>query len=553
MRKIGDTPLTPAEKMRRHRDRKRAIEAGATAQELRWRVLADTDPALAIAEWSEATLKVPAGHPLAGGPMRLPAYATVWLRESLAPGCRESLLCMARKNAKSSVCAIYALSTVCGPLKRPGFRGAVCSINAAKAGELIRQCEEIAIASGLQIAARVGHPGLFFRSRPNVGIETADGVTFEVLAADKTAGHSSGFSTVLVDETGLLQERDRPLLSGLRSSTSARDGKVLHITIRGDGPHVPELIERRNDAAVVVHVYEPPEGSDPCDPETWEYGNPGLAAGIKSRSYMVDRARFCANVPGDLGLFAAEDCNLEGSVSRMMICSVGDWRKLLTGEPPRRAGMAVVGFDAGSTDSLTAAAVIWPDTGRMEVYAACGVSDDHTLIDRGRGDQVGSRYLDWQNSGELWTYANRRVTPLGEFMRDLAGTLDGAVVWQVGCDRFRKGDLLDALSDAGLHWAPKWRGVGAGTVADGSADVMAFQRAVKIGWLRPVIGRALMLHAISESTVTLDVRGNMAVAKDRHHGRIDPLQAAVIAAGLAERLRNKPRVKYRSLLIGDAA
>ena len=60
--------------MRRHRDRKRAVAAGATAADLRWRALADTDPALAVAEWSEATLTVPAGHPLAGGPMRLPAY-----------------------------------------------------------------------------------------------------------------------------------------------------------------------------------------------------------------------------------------------------------------------------------------------------------------------------------------------------------------------------------------------------------------------------------------------------------------------------------------------
>ena len=346
---------------------------------------------------------------------------------------------MARKNAKSSVCAIYALSTRLRTVEAPWFPRRSVLDKRCKSGRIDPPVRGNRHRQRAAIAARVGKPGLFFRSRPNVGIETADGVTFEVLAADKTAGHSSGFSTVLCDETGLLQERDRPLLSGLRSSTSARDGKVLHITIRGDGPHVPELIERRTDPAVVVHVYEPPEGSDPCEPETWEYGNPGLAAGIKSRSYMVDRARFCANVPGDLGLFAAEDCNLEGSVSRTMICSVSDWNKLLLGEPPPRAGMAVVGFDAGSTDSLTAACVIWPDTGRMETYAACGVSDDWTLIDRGRGDQVGSRYLDWHHSGELWAYSGRRVTPLGEFLRDLAGALDGAVVWQVGCDRFRKG------------------------------------------------------------------------------------------------------------------
>ena len=68
-----DRVLTGSERVARVRDRKRAIAAGATEQDLRWRALADTDPALAIAEWSEATLKVPPGHPLAGGPMRLPS------------------------------------------------------------------------------------------------------------------------------------------------------------------------------------------------------------------------------------------------------------------------------------------------------------------------------------------------------------------------------------------------------------------------------------------------------------------------------------------------
>ena len=484
--------------MARVRDRKRAIAAGATAADLRWRALADTDPALAIAEWSEATLKVPPGHPLAGGPMALPAYATVWLRESLAPGIRESLLCMARKNGKSAICAVYALAVVAGPLRRPGYRGAVCSINAAKAAELIRQCQEIAQASGLTIAGKPADAGLFFRSRPNVGIETADGVTFEVLAADKTAGHASGFDVVLVRRN--------------RAATGARPSATERAYVRArqrataacciSPSEATGRTSRSSSSGATILPWwctftSHPRAATRASRRRGSLEIRGLRRASRARSYMVDRARFCANVPGDLGLFAAEDCNLEGSVSRTMICSVSDWNKLLLGEPPPRAGMAVVGFDAGSTDSLTAACAIWPDTGRMETYAACGVSDDWTLIDRGRGDQVGSRYLDWHHSGELWTYAGRRVTPLGEFLRDLAGALDGAVVWQVGCDRFRKGDLLDGLSDAGLHWAPVWRGVGASTVADGSADVRAFQRAVRIGWLRPVIGRGLMLHAIS--------------------------------------------------------
>ena len=68
-----------------------------------------TDPAGAVAGWSAAVLKVPPGHPRAGEPMTLPPYAVSWLREALAPATRESLLCLARKNAKSAVlCGVGA-------------------------------------------------------------------------------------------------------------------------------------------------------------------------------------------------------------------------------------------------------------------------------------------------------------------------------------------------------------------------------------------------------------------------------------------------------------
>ena len=141
---VGTVAMTVNQRQQRHRERKRAIAAGASELELRLRDLAVTDPAGAVAEWSAAVLVVPPGHPRAGEPMTLPPYAVSWLREALAPTTRESLLCMARKNAKSAVCAVLALACVCGPLWRQGFRGAVVSINVAKAGELVRQAHEIA-------------------------------------------------------------------------------------------------------------------------------------------------------------------------------------------------------------------------------------------------------------------------------------------------------------------------------------------------------------------------------------------------------------------------
>ena len=374
------------------------------------------------------------------------------------------------------------------------------------------------------------------------------GATFEVLSADKSAGHASGFDLILCDETGLLVERDRPLLSGLRSSTSTRDGKLLHITIRGDSPHVTELVERRTDPAVVVHLYEPPAGADACAPETWEFGNPGLAAGIKSRSYMADRARMVSNVPGDLALFSAEDCNIEGSVFYESLVSVADWNKLETEAP--REGPCVVGADLGSTDSLSAAAVIWPATGRLEVFAACASVPELTLIDRGRGDGVGARYKQLSDAGELWCYHGQRTTPVGLFIADLAGELAGERVEACGCDRYRKSELLDALAAAKLRWSVEWRGKG---VVDGSADIRAFQRSVKQRWLRPCRGRLLLTHAISEAVLKRDPIGNATLHKVRFRGRIDSASASVIAAALAERIRNRPVQRYRSFIVGEPA
>ena len=190
---------TGAERVRRHRERKRAIAAGATELELRLRDLAVSDPAGAVAEWSEAVLKVPPGHPRAGEPMtatRLTLWT--WLREALAPGDTGDRCCAGdARTQELRCCAVLALACLCGPLWRQGFRGAVVSINVAKAAELVRQAQEIAMASGLQIAAKPRDDGVFFRLRPHITIERA-GATFEVLSADKSAGHASGFDLILM-------------------------------------------------------------------------------------------------------------------------------------------------------------------------------------------------------------------------------------------------------------------------------------------------------------------------------------------------------------------
>ena len=75
------------------------------------------DPVGELAAWAAATLKVPTGHPLAGRPMALPDFAESFLRAGW--DAHESALCIARKNAKSAICAVLALGYLVGPLRIP--------------------------------------------------------------------------------------------------------------------------------------------------------------------------------------------------------------------------------------------------------------------------------------------------------------------------------------------------------------------------------------------------------------------------------------------------
>ena len=477
------------------------------------------DPAQAVAEWSRDKLLVPAGHPLAGSPLVLPAFGVKFLRDVFSH--RESLLCIARKNAKSAIVAVLLLAHLVGPLRRAGWRAGVGSINRGKAGELVAQMEAITAASSLS--------GLKFYRTPAPGRVQGPCGGVDILAADRGAGHASGFDLAVIDEIGLLQERDRAFVAGLRSSTSAKDGRFVSLSIHGDGPFVPEILDRRGDPALAVHHYTAPESCPLDDPVAWEAANPGLGT-IKSCDYMADEARRVLACPADQAHYRAHELNQPQELTRSMLVSVSDWKACVVpdeGALPPRSGGAFLGFDLGGSSSMTSAVAVWT-SGRMETWAALPAVPN--LRDRGKADGVGSIYERMADRGELKTYPGR-VTDVGAFLRDVAD--EAGPVRRAGADRYRMAEGLQALEAARVRWPMVWRGTGASSRADGSHDVRAFQRAVISGRLR-CVESLLMAAAIKETTIRTDEAGNPALYKARARGRIDVVQAGVIACGLAE-------------------
>ena len=492
----------------------------------------------AVASWAAETLKVPSGHKLAGEAMEIPAYGMSFLRDVMGDGVREGLLCTARKNGKSAIIACFVLALLAGPLRRPGLRIGTCSVNREKAGELLRHCKEIAEGSGLK--------GLEFMRTPAPGLIRASAdSSAEFLSADKSAGHASGFDWAIIDELGLMTERDRELIAGMRTSTSARDGRMIALSIRGESPMLEEMIERRDLPTCSVHLYAPDadqgDDVDIADPAIWAEGNPGLRVRIKSADYMQAEAARVLATPSDLGSFLAYDLNLPQAPSREMIFSPTDLVGCQVDELPAREGPCWIGLDCGEATSGTAAAAVWPTTGRCEFWFSFG--DVPSLAERGRVD--GARYEEMARRGELTTYPGR-VTPVAAFLEDLAVALSGADVRSLAADGYKDAEVRDYLEKAGVPWVVSFRHVGAGR--DGSRDVRALQRLV-LNRKVSLVENLALASAISSSSIRRDGNGNPALDKQKAKGRIDLLSAWVIAAGLSEPDFDRPAQDLRVLVV----
>ena len=105
--------------------------------------------------------------------------------------------------------------------------------------------------------------------------------------------------------------------------------------------------------------------------------------------------------------------------------------------------------------------------------------DTPSLRERGKVD--GANYLEMERRGELKTYPGR-VTPVKEFMADVAADLAGCRVSRLAADGHKDAEVQDYLDRANLRWPREFRRVGAGK--DGGADVRSFQRLVLTRKLR---------------------------------------------------------------------
>ena len=306
----------------------------------------------------------------------------------------------------------------------------------------------------------------------------------------------------------------------------------------------PSFASGKDDPAVVWHEYKADENCDIEERAQWEKAHPaGTLGRVKSYSYMEARSRGAASVGSDSN-FRAHDLNLSIDPSKDPIVTVSQWNHCVVkdaAELPPREGPAFIGVDLGGAVSLSSIAAAWQN-GRFEVWAAC--PEKPSLRERGQADGEGQNYVTAHARGELLLLGNRVTDPVA-LLKHVAEDLDGVKIRAAAGDMYRKSEFEDAMDAAGVRWPMQFRRVGNGP--DGIMDVEAFRRSVISRKLR-MVENLLMVMSLKNSRIHTD-GNNTLLGKRRQSGRIDLMQASIIAAGLCDRIaKKKPKQFFRAAL-----
>ena len=473
--------------------------------------------------------------PAAGEPMVLMPWQRRWIRGALRPGVQLAALTMGRGGAKTTTTAALALAALMpnAPLAQPRGETLIIASSFAQAKIAFEHC-----LAFLQPAILDDPKAWRIEDSANAARIThrATGQRLRCLGSDPQRMHGLAPALILADEPSKWPRgQSDAMFAALETSLGKQgDSRLLAIGTRpADDRHwFAGLLDGGADYSQ-AHV----GAGEPYRRRTWEKANPSLRAPAFApllAAYRAEAKRAKVDA-GAAARFRALRLNLGSSetVSDTFV-SLADWQACVVPEPPPRKGSCVVALDMGGSASLSAAAIYFPATGRLEARVACGTEPD--LWERGRADGCGGLYVDLARRGELRLLYQGRVTPVRLFLSDLVDELKGEHVAAILGDRYREAEAHDALDAAGVHWPRYFRGLG---WRDGAEDVRLAQRAIIEGKVK--LGRHLALEAaIAESAVVHDAAGNPKLDRARAHGRIDALTAAVLAIAEGCRLAAAP-------------
>ncbi|MEM8574197.1 MAG: terminase large subunit [Pseudomonadota bacterium] len=481
------------------------------------------------------SLEIPEG-PRAGETLALAPFQKQFVRGALRDGINIACLSVGRGNAKTALSSGIALGALLGEWDTQPRREILIAARTADQGRIAWNFAAALARSLPEDQQRA----LIFRRSPRLEISyEGDGGShmLRVLPADGKSSLGSAPNLVLMDERGHWErdkgdELEHALLSGL----GKRGGRALIIsTSAPDDAHPFSRWLDEEQEGVYRQEHRPAPGLPADDVKSLLVANPGARYGIGSDLEWLKAQARRAIARGGSALTSFRLYNRNERVSaetRDLLLTVDEWLSCETADLPPRQGQVVIGIDLGGSASMTAAALYWPDTGRLEVLG--WFPGKPSLLDRGQVDGVGSRYTEMQDRGELSTLGDQTV-PVAPWLSEVMAHVEGEHVAALVGDRFKQAELGEAMDRAGIKVPVNWRGMG---FRDGGEDCERFRRACFDGRVKSA--PSLLLRSAFTDAVTLrDPANNLKLAKARSMGRIDAAAASVLAVAEGARLTGR--------------
>ena len=481
--------------------------------------------------------------PLAGQGFEVLPWQRRWLRGTFRPGVTTSALTIARGGGKTTLLAGVGLAAVddAGPLAVP-------------------RAEVIIVASSFEQAKLTHDHALAFLGKRRSDFRVMDssnravienprtGAKMRSIGSDPRRAHGLAPALVLLDEGAQWPEATGEKMVAAVTTAAGKqpESRIAAIGTRpmSESHWFSKLLSGGADYSQ-VHAARP--GDPPFQVRTWRRACPSLRHMPVLEAAVRAEAAKARRDPAARAAFDALRLNLGTSdVEAQVLLSADLWEELVALGPESPGGepVGVWGVDLGGSAASSAVACFEASTGALRSLAA--FPEMPPLPVRGIRDGVAGLYTDCARRGELITVGEHAVSYVALLAEAVARFGRPSMI---AADRYRAGDLLDAMTKAGLRGVSvDWRGMG---YRDGGEDVRHFRRACLERRVRPEPSLFLASAVASARTVT-DAAANTKLAKATEGGRRlrardDAAAASILAVSLAER---RPRRESSGSYLG---
>ena len=450
---------------------------------------------------------------------------------------KTAILSMARKNGKTALIAGLVLAHLVGPaavLNSQIVSGARTRDQAALVFKLASKM--VSLSPELSSVIRI-----IPSSKTLVGLPM--NVEYKALAADGSTAQGLSPILAIMDEVGQIKGAQDDFYDAILTSQGAYDTPLM-INISTQAPTDADLLsiliddaQTGRDPRTVCHVYAAPEGCELDDLKAWKAANPALES-FRSLDDMKDLAARAANMPSFANSFRNLNLNQRVNAESPFV-TPEDWKACIAtyDETPFLKGKVWGGLDLSMKTDLTAFVMVALYNGVYYVKAEVFTPKD-TLKEREKTDRA--PYLTWVNQGHL-TAVSGKIIDYKFVAERLIYNWKRYNITAIAYDRLFIDILekeLQSMGVSGLPFVPWGQGYMSMSKAINSLEEVILNGTFKHD------NNPLLNMSVNNARIETDHTMGRRFTKKHSHGRIDPLVALAMAAGVAKSEPEKPKPNY---------